>query len=73
MRAIMLMFDTLSKDFLSNYGNDWIQTPNFDRLREKTVTFDNFYGEVCLVCQHVVNFIQEDITLCIACGAIGAF
>lgn len=44
MRAIMLMFDTLSKDFLSNYGNDWIQTPNFDRLREKTVTFDNFYG-----------------------------
>jgi arylsulfatase A-like enzyme len=44
MRAIMLMFDTLSKDFLTNYGNDWIHTPNFDRLREKTVTFDNFYG-----------------------------
>jgi len=44
MRAIMLMFDTLSREFLSNYGNDWMQTPNFDRLREKTVTFDNFYG-----------------------------
>lgn len=44
MRAIMLMFDTLARDFLSNYGNDWINTPNFERLREKTVTFDNFYG-----------------------------
>ncbi|MEY8446294.1 sulfatase-like hydrolase/transferase [Enterococcus ratti] len=44
MRAIMIMFDTLARDFLSNYGNKWIKTPNFDRLREKTVTFDNFYG-----------------------------
>ena len=44
MRAIMLMFDTLARDFLSNYGNDWINTPNFERLREKTITFDNFYG-----------------------------
>ncbi|EAC3864744.1 sulfatase, partial [Listeria monocytogenes] len=43
MRAIMLMFDTLARDFLSNYGNDWINTPNFERLREKTITFDNFY------------------------------
>jgi arylsulfatase A-like enzyme len=44
MRAIMLMFDTLSREFLSTHGNEWIQTPNFERLREKTVTFDHFYG-----------------------------
>lgn len=44
MRAIMIMFDTLSRDFLSNYGNHWMKTPNFQRLREKTTTFDNFYG-----------------------------
>ncbi|WP_412989197.1 sulfatase [Pediococcus siamensis] len=38
------MFDTLSKRFLSNYGNSWIKTPNFQRLQKKMVTFDNFYG-----------------------------
>ncbi|MDT2662468.1 sulfatase [Enterococcus hulanensis] len=44
MKAIMVMFDTLSKKFLPNYGNDWVNAPNFDRLREKCATFDNFYG-----------------------------
>ena len=46
MRAIMLMFDTLSKDFLSNYGNDWIQTPNFDRLREKRLLSIILWGSM---------------------------
>lgn len=44
MRAIMIMFDTLARDYLSNYGNSWVETPNFDRLKKKSVTFDNFYG-----------------------------
>ncbi|WP_313153035.1 sulfatase-like hydrolase/transferase [Lacrimispora sp.] len=44
MRAIMVMFDTLSKRFLSTYGSDWTITPNFKRLEEKCVIFDNFYG-----------------------------
>lgn len=44
MRAIMVMFDTLSRDYLSNYGNSWVKTPNFERLRENSITFDNFYG-----------------------------
>ncbi|WP_245630338.1 sulfatase-like hydrolase/transferase [Amphibacillus sediminis] len=41
---MMLMFDTLSRGFLSNFGNEWIKTPNFERLRQKTITFENFYG-----------------------------
>lgn len=44
MRALMIMFDTLSRDYLSNYGNEWMKTPNFQRLREQTTTFDQFYG-----------------------------
>lgn len=44
MKAIMIMFDTLSKNFLSTYGNEWIKTPNFDRLSKKTVIFDNYYA-----------------------------
>ncbi|WP_315068946.1 sulfatase [uncultured Clostridium sp.] len=44
MKAIMIMFDTLRRRALPAYGNDWIKAPNFKRLQEKTVTFDNFYA-----------------------------
>jgi arylsulfatase A-like enzyme len=44
MRAVNVMFDTLCRNFLSNYGNSWIQTPNFQRLNEKCCKFDHFYG-----------------------------
>lgn len=44
MKAIMIMFDTLRRSALPAYGNDWIKAPNFKRLQEKTVTFDNFYA-----------------------------
>lgn len=44
MRAIMLLFDTLNRRMLEPYGCDWTKTPNFKRLSEKTVTFDNCYA-----------------------------
>ncbi|MCR8632155.1 sulfatase [Paenibacillus radicis (ex Xue et al. 2023)] len=43
MRAIMVMFDSLNRHMLPNYGCDWTHAPNFKRLAEKTVTFDNCY------------------------------
>lgn len=43
-RAVMIMFDTLTRDFLPNFGNDWIHAPNFKRLQEKMITFNQFYG-----------------------------
>ncbi len=43
MKAIMLMFDSLNKHLLSAYGSDRAITPNFQRLKERTVRFDNFY------------------------------
>ncbi|MGO4538062.1 sulfatase [Paenibacillus sp. 2TAB19] len=44
MKAIMVMFDTLNRHMLSPYGGpDWIRTPNFKRLAERTVVFDNSY------------------------------
>lgn len=43
MKAIMLMFDSLRKDMLSAYGNDETITPNFKRLEEKSVKFDNCF------------------------------
>lgn len=43
MRAIMVMFDSLNRRMLPPYGCDWVHAPNFKRLAEKTVTFDNAY------------------------------
>lgn len=37
----MVMFDTLNRHFLPNYGCDWIHAPNFQRLDDRAVTFDN--------------------------------
>ena len=44
MRVIMVMFDTLTRKLLPNYGNDWVQAPNFQRLAEHCTRFDRFYG-----------------------------
>ncbi|MEG2396676.1 MAG: sulfatase [Oscillospiraceae bacterium] len=44
MRAIMLLFDSLNREFLPNYGCDWTKMPNFQRLGEHTLTFDSFYA-----------------------------
>jgi arylsulfatase A-like enzyme len=43
MKAIMVMFDSLNRRLLPNYGCDWTHMPNFNRLAKKTVTFDNSY------------------------------
>ena len=43
MRAIMVMYDTLNRRTLPNYGCTETICPNFQRLGEQTVTFDNCY------------------------------
>ena len=43
MRAIMVMYDSLNRAYLPNYGNDLTKLPNFRRLGEQTITFDNSY------------------------------
>lgn len=43
MRAIVVLFDSLSRKYLQPYGNDWVQTPNFQRLAQHSVTFDKCY------------------------------
>ncbi|NHN32071.1 sulfatase [Paenibacillus agricola] len=44
MKAVMVMFDSLNKHMLPPYGCDWIQAPNFQRLADRSVTFDNCYA-----------------------------
>lgn len=44
MKAIMVMFDTLNRHMLSPYGGpEWLETPNFQRLAERGVVFDNHF------------------------------
>lgn len=43
MKAIMVMFDSLNRHMLEPYGCDWVHTPNFRRLAERSVSFDNSY------------------------------
>ncbi|MEN6385321.1 MAG: sulfatase [Phycisphaerales bacterium] len=43
MKTIMVMFDSLNRHMLSPYGCDWIKTPNFERLIQKTVRFTNAF------------------------------
>lgn len=43
--AIVLMFDTLQFNYIGAYGNDWIQTPNMDKLAKESVLFENSYTE----------------------------
>lgn len=44
MRVINIMFDTLKRNYLNAYEKSDVHTPNFDRLAEKTVQFNNFFA-----------------------------
>jgi arylsulfatase A-like enzyme len=44
-RAVVVSFDQLHSGFLGCCGNDWIETPNFDRLAAEAVFFDQHFCE----------------------------
>jgi len=43
MKTILVLMDSLNRHYLSAYGNNWVQTPNIDRLAARGVVFDNHY------------------------------
>lgn len=43
MKTVFVVFDSLNKRALECYGGSEIKTPNFNRLAEKSVTFDRHY------------------------------
>jgi arylsulfatase A-like enzyme len=45
MNIIMIMIDSLRLDHVGCYGNQWIETPNMDRLAAESVVFENAYPE----------------------------
>lgn len=44
MKAVFVLFDTLMKDVLTDYNkNSCVKTPNFNRLCQLSIQFENFY------------------------------
>jgi len=43
MRVIMVMTDSLNRNYLPVYGNDWVRTPNIDRFAEMSVTLEGHW------------------------------
>jgi arylsulfatase A-like enzyme len=43
MKTVFVLFDSLNRKALSCYGGKDIETPNFQRLANRSVVFDNHY------------------------------
>jgi len=44
MNIIVIVIDTLRYDYIGAHGNDWIQTPNMDRLAAKSWVFGRSFA-----------------------------
>ncbi len=45
MNVILVIVDTLRKDHIGAYGNDWIKTPSLDALAKESLRFTRAYPE----------------------------
>ncbi|NSW56767.1 MAG: sulfatase [Armatimonadetes bacterium] len=45
MNVIVIVCDSLRRDHLGCYGNDWIRTPNIDRFATESLVFDQAFSE----------------------------
>jgi arylsulfatase A-like enzyme len=45
MNVILVILDSLRKDHVGAYGNDWIKTPNLDALSKESLRFERAYPE----------------------------
>lgn len=43
MKVVFVLFDSLNRHALGPYGGTDVPTPNFDRLAERTMVYDNHY------------------------------
>lgn len=43
MKVIFILLDSLNRNYLPVYGNDWMKAPNIERLAEKGLVFDNHW------------------------------
>jgi arylsulfatase A-like enzyme len=46
MKVVLVTIDALQPAYLGPYGNEWIETPTFDRLAAGGVVFDQHFADV---------------------------
>jgi glucan phosphoethanolaminetransferase (alkaline phosphatase superfamily) len=45
MNVVLVVLDSLRKDHVGAYGNDWIKTPTLDALAEESLLFTRAHPE----------------------------
>lgn len=43
MNLIVIVCDTLRRDYLGQYGSDWVKTPRLDEFGQQAITFDKAF------------------------------
>ena len=43
MKSLFIVLDTVRRDALTAYGNNWIKTPHLTRLAQRSIVFDNHW------------------------------
>ena len=43
MKTVFIILDSLNRHYLHSYGQSWVQTPNIDRLAQRSLVFDKHY------------------------------
>ena len=43
MKTIVILADSINRRYLPAYGNDFVKTPNLDRLQKQSCVFDNHW------------------------------
>lgn len=62
MNIILIVSDTLRRDHLGCYGNEWVSTPNIDRLAKYSTVFDNAYTSSFPTIPHRTDLITGRFT-----------
>jgi len=45
LNVVLILLDTLRKDYIGIYGNSWIKTPNLDALARESIIFEGAHPE----------------------------
>lgn len=43
MKTLFVLLDSLNRNYLPIYGNDWVKAPNIQRLADTGIVFDNHW------------------------------
>jgi arylsulfatase A-like enzyme len=68
MKCVFIVLDTVRRDYLEAYGNNWVKTPHLSRLARDGVTFDNHWAGSLPCMPARREFMTGRYNLCIARG-----